>query len=127
MSRWRLYLSWQVLNSSFNFHNGCRYRTFKEDYIKTGDNTDHESVDIDPKREDQYKNWCSDGSNVGDTIKQSDVWLHVKGLDPATFPAEETKDGNHVRTMTREIREYLQAIPYSTTATFCYLSYFFRK
>ena len=57
-----------------SFHNGCRYRTFPEDYELTSENTDEELIFIKPERLAQYHEYSTDNSD------SMTGWLHLKNI-----------------------------------------------
>jgi ATP-dependent DNA helicase DinG len=58
-----------------DFHDGCRYRTFKEDYEKTDPNTDYEDIILKSSRAEQYLKFST---NLN--------WVHMTNVaNPAVF------------------------------------------
>jgi hypothetical protein len=61
-------------NPNFHFHDGCRYRTFPEDYQISSRNTDEETIFIDPERLAEYHEYSTDSNN------SMSGWLHLKNI-----------------------------------------------
>lgn len=63
----------EIANSKF--HNGCRYRTYTEDYDLEFKNTDNERVELNELRMEQYQSWYK----VTDKQKL-EAWTHTKNF-----------------------------------------------
>ena len=61
-------------NGNSNFHDGCRYRTFPEDYEISSQNTDEELIFINPEKLVQYHEYSTDNS---DSLSG---WMHLKNI-----------------------------------------------
>ena len=58
------------------FHDGCRYRTYLEDYEIEIQNTDNEQIEISPLRREEYQAWYRI-TNKND----SDFWMHTSNFE----------------------------------------------
>jgi Rad3-related DNA helicase len=62
--------------SRIKFHNGCRYRTYPQDYVSTFRNTDNEQIEISDLRREEYQ------ASLKITNKNSsDMWMHTINFD----------------------------------------------
>lgn len=66
---------YSTTNSS-KFHNGCRYRTYSDDYTLAFGNTDKEQIELTDLRKEDYEAWykITDKNN-------SDLWMHTRGFE----------------------------------------------
>ena len=58
------------------FHDGCRYRTYLEDYEIEFQNTDNEQIELSPLRREEYQAWYKI-TNKND----SDFWMHTSNFE----------------------------------------------
>ena len=58
------------------FHDGCRYRTYLEDYEIEFQNTDNEQIEVSPLRREEYQAWYKI-TNKND----SDFWMHTSNFE----------------------------------------------
>jgi ATP-dependent DNA helicase DinG len=75
----------------YEFHSGCRYRLWPEDYIIINANTPNEQVVLKSSRQRQYNLWYRIGYVDYDTISEiskseseSDTYLRMRGMEPWT-------------------------------------------
>jgi len=61
-------------SSNTKFHNGCRYRTYPEDYSLEFRNSINEQVELSNLRKQEYESWYKGNEN------ESDFWMHTKNF-----------------------------------------------
>ena len=71
-----------------NFHNGCRYRTYQEDYCVKNTNTSAEAVFIDNLRFDEFQKWCTSTQLINMAGEIGYSWLHFNNLKCCRTTAE---------------------------------------
>jgi ATP-dependent DNA helicase DinG len=59
------------------FHNGCRYKTFSEDYSIKNQGTDKEDVFINPTRLEEYRKYSTNSDSNSSKLNS---WMHFNGL-----------------------------------------------
>jgi len=63
------------------FHDGCRYKTYQEDYKISKRNTIYENVFIDELRLDEYKKWYKSTSFINTAGNAGYIWTHLNNLE----------------------------------------------
>ena len=64
-------------DGEIDFHNGCRYRTYPEDYEVIFANTDKEDVVMDSIVISEYQKYSTERGGM-------DGWMHLENIDPTT-------------------------------------------
>jgi hypothetical protein len=62
------------------FHSGCRYRTYREDYTIVNQNTLNESIFIDDSRLDEYQKWYRSTGIINTAGDIGYSWMHLSNL-----------------------------------------------
>lgn len=60
-----------------DFHDGCRYRTFPEDYEVASPNTDKENIFINPVTLSDYQEYSTERGGL-------DGWMHLENINSST-------------------------------------------
>jgi DEAD_2 len=62
------------------FHSGCRYRTYREDYMVVNQNTLNETIFIDDLRLDEYQKWYRSTGIINTAGDIGYGWMHLNNL-----------------------------------------------
>jgi ATP-dependent DNA helicase DinG len=62
------------------FHNGCRYRTYQEDYSVSNRNTVNETIFIDDSRLDECQKWYKSTAIINTAGDIGYSWMHLNNL-----------------------------------------------
>lgn len=68
---------YQEGDGEINFHDGCRYRTYPEDYEVVFANTDKEDVFMNSVTASEYQKYSTER-------RGTDGWIHLENVDQAT-------------------------------------------
>jgi Rad3-related DNA helicase len=64
-------------DGKIDFHNGCRYRTYPEDYELVFPNTDKEDVFMNSVIQSEYQKYSTEKGGT-------DGWMHLENINPTT-------------------------------------------